>query len=108
MKTFRFTIPDPPLSKKEQEGRYKGVQKEIGQPILWGWMLLLGLFWIFRFWTLKEETLWLLSLDVYRGDASIDLVTVSLARDGLMFLLGGSIQLLGYFLIVRRHFRGEK
>gem|GEM_PF-4618359 len=49
-------------------------------------MLGLGIFYGFRFWMLRHETLWLFRLDVYSGDDTANLVDVSLGRDGMVFL----------------------
>ena len=104
MKTFRFTIPEASLTRKEKEGR----KKNIGRPVVQGWMLLLGLFWMFRFWTVKEETFWFITLDVYRGNETIDLVTVSLARDGILSFAAGIFLLLGYFSVIHHHLKDKK
>ena len=59
---------------------------ELKALIVQGWMLLLGIFWFFRFWLVREEAIWLFKLDVYRGDETASLVDVSLGRDGMVYL----------------------
>ena len=81
--------------------------KKVSPLVTQGWMLLGGGFQIFRFWGVKKETLWFISLDVYKGDDSIDLVTVSLARDGILSLFAGVSLLLGYILIIRHHIKEQ-
>ena len=90
-------MPDIPHTKR----------KKVSPLITQGWMLLGGLFWIFRFWGVKKETLWFITLDVYKGDDSIDLLTVSLARDGIFSLLAGTALLLGFTSVIRHHIKEQ-
>ncbi|MEO0452941.1 MAG: hypothetical protein AAFY98_02230 [Verrucomicrobiota bacterium] len=103
MKTFKFTIPEFGLTRVEKEGK-----KRIGAPVVQAWMLLLGLFWMFRFWAVKEETIRLFTLDVYRGEETIDLITVSLGRDGILYLAAGIFLLAGYARVVYQHTKETK
>jgi len=61
-----------------------------------GWMLLMGLLWFARFWIARSEAIWLFGLDVYKGDEAVDLVKVSVARDGLISLFLASWLLSSY------------
>lgn len=83
-------------------------EKGIESPLVQSWMLLLGLFWLFRFWSLKTEALWLLALDVYRGDETVDLVTVSLGRDGVLSLAAALVLLGSYLTVVIRYFKRKQ
>jgi hypothetical protein len=72
------------------------------------WMLLLGSYWFMRFWSLKSETYWLYSIDVYKGDETVELVQVSLGRDGLLSLATALILLIPYCISVFNHFFKSK
>ena len=104
MKAFRFTIPEAPSTAKEKERR----KKKVGQPVVQGWMLLLGLFWMFRFWTVWEETLWFITLDIYTPGETTELVNVSLARDGMLSLLAGVSLLTSYIIVISRNHKQKK
>ena len=103
MKTFKFTVPEPQLTRKEKEGK-----KKIEAPVVEAWMLLLGLFWMFRFWMVREETLWFITLDVYKSGRTAELVDVSLARDGILSLIAGISLLTGYGIALTRYFKERK
>lgn len=85
----------------DQEKKKKGIES----PWVHSWMLVLGLFWLFRFWSLKEEAWWLFTLNVYKGDETVDLVTVSLGKDGMLCLLAAIFLLWAFSKIVFRHFK---
>ena len=68
------------------------------------WMLFLGLFWLIRFWPLRDEAIWLIRLSTYRGDQTESLVRVTLGRDGILHLGCALILLVPFFVMVTAYF----
>ena len=71
--------------------------------LIQGWMVVMALFMIFRFWMVKAETVWLLMLDTYQGEETASIVKVSLGRDGLVSLLMAVWLLFVYGSMVVRY-----
>lgn len=79
----------------DMEGLVSKIKKDsaLKDVLIQSWMFVLGIFWLFRFWSLKAETMWLIKLNCYQGDETVRLVKVCLGKEG-MVCLGGSLLLL--------------